>query len=46
VNPQVDEDLSASLNFLGAWTSITSFVDAILRGKGDGQEKQYISEAL
>jgi hypothetical protein len=43
---QVDENLLASLNSLGAQTSIASFVDAALRGKGDGQEKFFISGAL
>lgn len=46
VNPQVDESLLASLNFSGVWTSITSSVDSILKGKGDGQEKECINEAL
>jgi hypothetical protein len=46
VNLQVDEDLLASLNSLGVRTSIASFIDAVLRGEGDGQEKERISEAL
>jgi len=33
VNLQVDEDLLASLNSLGARTSIASFIDVILRAK-------------
>jgi hypothetical protein len=42
VNLKVDENLLASLNSdSGARTSITSFIDAILSAKGDGQEKTY-----
>ncbi len=36
VNLQVDEDLLASLNSLGAQTSITSSIDVALKAKGDG----------
>jgi hypothetical protein len=46
VNLQVDEDLLASMNFSGVWTLITSSTNATPRGKGDGQEKECISEAL
>jgi hypothetical protein len=46
VNLQVDENLLPSLNFLSAQSSIISFTDVILRGKGDGQEKECIGEAL
>jgi hypothetical protein len=43
---QVDEDLLASLNSLGAWTSITSSIDVVMKAKDDGQEKEGIGEAL
>jgi hypothetical protein len=46
VNLQVDENLLASLNSSSVWTSITSSIDATLRGEGDGQEKEHIGEAL
>ncbi len=46
VNLQVDEDLLAFLNSLGAWTSITSSINVVLKAKGDGQEKERIGEAL
>ncbi len=46
MNLQVDEDLLASLNSLGVWTSITSSINATLRCEGDGQEKEHIGEAL
>jgi hypothetical protein len=41
---QVDEDLLASLNSIGARTSIASFVDVAMKGEGDGQEKEHIGE--
>jgi hypothetical protein len=46
VNLQVDEDLLASLNSSGVWTSIASFVDVVPRGGGDWQEKECIGEAM
>ncbi len=46
VNLQVDEDFLASLNSSSVQTSIASFVDVALRGEGDGQEKEYIGDAL
>jgi hypothetical protein len=46
VNLQVDEKLLASLNFLGAWTSIASSINVAIRGKSDGQDKKCIGEAL
>jgi hypothetical protein len=39
VNLQLDENLLASLNSLGAQTSIASSINVILRVEGDGQEK-------
>ncbi len=44
MNLQVDEYLLASLKCLGARISIASFVDATLKGEGDGQEKEHIGE--
>jgi hypothetical protein len=46
VNLQVDEDLLASLNYSRARTPIASFVDIVLRGGGDWQEKERTGEAL
>ncbi len=46
MNLQVDEDLLASMYSLSVWTSITSSIDVVLKGKGDGQEKKHIGEAL
>jgi hypothetical protein len=46
VNLQLDENLLASLNSLGARTSIASSINVILRVEGDGQEKEHIGEAL
>jgi len=36
----------ASLNSLGAWTSIASSTNVALRSKSDGQDKKCIGEAL
>jgi hypothetical protein len=46
VNLQVNENLLASLNFSSAWNWSTPSIDVILRGKGDGQEKECINETL
>lgn len=46
MNLQVDEDLLASMNSSGVWTSIASFVDVVPRGGGDWQEKKCIGEVV
>jgi hypothetical protein len=46
VNLQVDEDLLASLNFLGVQISIASFANVVMRDEADGQKKKCIGEAL
>jgi hypothetical protein len=45
-NLQVDEDLLASMNFLGVRISIVTFTNVVMRDEGDGQEKKRIGETL
>jgi len=46
VNLQVDEYFLTSLNSSIAQTSIASFAEVDVRIEGDGQEEEYIDEAL